>query len=70
MFDISNNYKTKHISNTHSTLLVEFDTTLVRHVHREGNFAIEFLSHHAYNFERGVHVFEQPPTRLALVITC
>ncbi|KAL1536303.1 hypothetical protein AAHA92_28978 [Salvia divinorum] len=48
------------------SLLLEFDSTLVRHVHREGNSDTDLLSHHAYNFERGVHVLEQPPTDLAI----
>ena len=48
------------------SLLLEFDSASVRHVHREGNFAADFLSHHAYNFGRVVHVLEQPPTGLAI----
>ena len=49
------------------SLLLEFDSASMRHVHREGNFATDFLSHTcAYNFERGVHVLEKPPTGLAI----
>ena len=33
-------------------LISKFDSTVVRHVHREGNFATDFLSHHAYSFTR------------------
>ena len=42
-------------------LLRNFESVVIRHVHREGNFAADFLSHYAYSFSRGVHVLENPP---------
>ena len=42
------------------SLLHEFDLVVLRHVHREGNFAADFLSHYAFNFYKGVHVLESP----------
>ncbi|XP_047943081.1 uncharacterized protein LOC125189902 [Salvia hispanica] len=42
-------------------LLQDFESVVIQHVHREGNFAADFLSHYAYSFHKGVHVLEGPP---------
>lgn len=42
-------------------ILQDFYSVVVLHVHREGNFATDFLSHFAYSFSRGLHVLDTPP---------
>ena len=36
-------------------LLSDFDSVVGQHVHRECNFAADFLSHFAYKFQRRVY---------------
>ncbi|KAL1554026.1 hypothetical protein AAHA92_14631 [Salvia divinorum] len=47
-------------------LAQDFDSVVVNHLHREGNFAADFLSHYAYSFSRGVHTLETPPIGLSI----
>ena len=55
----------EHVRKVQS-LLHEFDSVKLRHVHREGNFAYDFLLHYTYNFHIGVHVLESPPLGLSM----
>ena len=45
-------------------LLQNFDFVALQHVHREGSFAADFLSHYACSYHRGVHVLEAAPSGL------
>ena len=42
-------------------LLQDFESVVVQHVHRDGNFAADFLSHYAYSAHKGVYVLDGPP---------
>ncbi|KAJ8765179.1 hypothetical protein K2173_011439 [Erythroxylum novogranatense] len=46
-------------------LLNAFDSAHLSHIHREGNFVADSLSHHAYTFYPGVHYLSEPPDCIA-----
>ncbi|KAJ8766726.1 hypothetical protein K2173_005337 [Erythroxylum novogranatense] len=46
-------------------LLNAFDSSHLSHIHREGNFVADSLSHHAYTFDPGVHYLSEPPDCIA-----
>lgn len=45
-------------------LLQNFDFIALQHVHREGNFAPDFLSHYTYSCHRGIHELKVLPSGL------
>ena len=43
-------------------MLQDFNLVMRRHVHNEGNFAANYLSHYAYLVHNGIRMPENPPT--------